>query len=154
TDNNVTIERSGGSPAQDGFGDQIHIALDTFATLNVNGTLNINFTGGDQRLFQDNVSLEGAPASTLGFGLNVHSDSKITASANAGFTGDLTLDSEVSAIKDPLVNEGLLADANSAITLTGAHLTANNVTLTAHSALSVDTTGGDKGDTSDGGLAS
>src|SRR5262249_25949848 len=154
-------ERAGGSVAQAAFGDTIHIALDTFSQLDTNasgigsGGLNITFTGGDQRLFQDNVSLEGAPPGPLWVGLDVHSDSKISASANASFSGDLTLTSEVTASKDPVVNEGLLADANSGITLTGAHLTASgNVTLTAHSAVSVDTTGADKGDTSDSGLAS
>src|SRR5262249_872533 len=110
SDGAVTIERAGGSVAQAAFGDTIHIALDTFSSLDTNasgigsGGLNITFTGGDQRVFQDNVSLEGTPAGTLGFGLSILSDSKITASAHADFTGNLTLDSEVTASKDPLVN--------------------------------------------------
>jgi hypothetical protein len=136
--------------------DTLHIDLTNFGDLNVGAgnTLNIIFTGGDQRAFQDNVSLEGAPAGTLGFGLNVLSDSKITASAHAGFTGDLTLDSEVSAGNDPLVNQGILANANSGITLTGANLSASgNVTLTAHSAVSVNADGSVGGNTDDPGLA-
>src|SRR5262249_39361910 len=86
----VSLERS---TVGDVVGDTIHVNLTDFGGLNVGAgnTLNITFTGGDQRLAPDSVSLEGAPAGTLGFGLNVHSDSKISASANASFSGNLTL---------------------------------------------------------------
>ncbi|MGY3658238.1 LEPR-XLL domain-containing protein [Bradyrhizobium sp. USDA 376] len=156
TDNNVTIERSGGSIAQAGFGDTIHIDLDTFSALNGfvggGGTLNINFTGGDQRLFQDTVKLDGASA-VLNFGLNLTADSAISSSAHAAFGGSLTLASQVTAGNDPVVNQGILADANSGITLTGANLTASSVAFTAHSALDVDADGSVQGNADDSGFS-
>src|SRR5262249_41897270 len=125
------------------------------AGISANGNLlSIQFTGGDQRAFSDLVTLDGSPAAQLGFGLKLLSDSAISSSANASFGGNLTLNSEVTATNDPLVNQGLLADAKSGITLTGAHLTASgNISLTAHSALNVDADGSVQGNTDDSGLS-
>src|SRR5205085_1179816 len=151
-DGSLTIERS---LLQDARGDTVHIDLGTFSALNAstagisgNGNLlSIQFTGGDQRLFEDQVSLDGS--ATLGFGLLLKSDSAISSSAHASFAGNLTLDSEVAAGNDPIVDQGFLANANSAITLSGTSLSASGkVTLTAHSALDVDADGLVHGDAS------
>ena len=63
SDGSVTVERSGGSVVQAGLADTVHIDLGTFSSLNAstagistNGNLlSIQFTGGDQSVFQDNA---------------------------------------------------------------------------------------------------
>jgi len=63
SDGSVTIERSGGSVVQALLADTVHIDLGTFSSLNAstagistNGNLlSIQFTGGDQSVFQDNA---------------------------------------------------------------------------------------------------
>src|SRR5262249_32379635 len=92
-------------------------------------------------------------AAAIGFGLKVTADSAIASSAHASFAGDLTLDSEVTAGNDPIVNQGLLADANSAITPSRASLSASGkVTLAAHSAVNVHADGSVQGNTDDSSL--
>ena len=160
-DGSVNIDRSA---LGDAFGDTIHLALDTFSMLDAtsagisgNGNLlGITFSGGDQRLFGDTVALDNGTSAALAFGLSITSNSHITASGTLSVAGDLSLTSEQTGIGGAIVSsQGLLANADTAITLTGAHLTASgNVTLNAHSNVDVNATGAETGNTNNTGHSS
>src|SRR5207245_2852244 len=114
------------------FDDTVRIDLDSFsqldATIGAGHTLSISFDGGDQRLTQDVVTLENQESSTgaMGYSFSLTSNSHINSSATASITGDLSLTSEQTGISGAGVSsEGLLANADTGITLTGAHLTAS-----------------------------
>src|SRR5262245_3448848 len=141
SDGSVTVERSGGSVVQAGLADTVHIDLGTFSNLNAstagistNGNLlSIQFTGGDQSVFQDKVSLDGS--ATLGFGLTVKSDSAISSSAHASFGGDFSL--EVTDKSTGFLNsdKAVFAQTNAQISLDNANISANKINLSATSDL-------------------
>ena len=157
-DGTITVHR--GTTAQAGAAsDIVHLDTDTFALLNPGSTeintnpdgvkLEVTFTGGDQRLNQDQLKLDDSTATDLtqaghAFGLSVTSDSKISATSAISVTGDLTLQSEATAESVTAAGEGLLSNADTGITLTGANLTASGkLTLTADSTISVGTLPGE-----------
>lgn len=143
-DVNVMIER--GSSLGLVNADTVHIDLDTFAALNsfVNAyghKLTLTFDGGDQRLQQDKVDLKGT-IGAVGYSLTVQSNSEIDSSGTIAVDGDLTLNSNSTASNDPEISQGLFANANSLILLTGAHLSATgSLTLESDSTVDVDSTG-------------
>ncbi|MGH6707591.1 MAG: LEPR-XLL domain-containing protein, partial [Bradyrhizobium sp.] len=144
TDNSITIKRAGGSIIQGAIGDTVHIDLNSFSTLNgfvgSGGNFTINFTGGDQSLFEDKVTLDGS--ATLGFGLAIKSDSAIASNATASFNGDLSL--EVTEKSTGFLNsdKAVFAKTNAEISITGATLSADTISLTATSDLTGITTNG------------
>ena len=154
-DVDVAIERGLSLGALNG--DTVRIDLDTFSLLNSfitgnGGKLSVTFGGGDQRLTQDLLTLEGTTGA-VGFGLSIKGNSSISSSGTASITGDLAVTSEQSGISGVGVSsEGLLANANTGITLTSAHLTASgNLTLSAHSNVNVNTSGAETGNTTSAG---
>jgi hypothetical protein len=140
-DTTINVLRSTGS---DLFGDTLNIDLNSFATLNTfvsgsGGSLTIDFEGGDERLSTDHLTISGN-SGALNYGLNVTSTSDIATGATINVTGNLTLQS--AQTEGDVLGTGLLANANTGISLNGAHLTASQgITLTAASTLNVTTTG-------------
>ena len=145
----------------------IRFKLDTFSALNgfVNangGLLTLDLASGSELLFDDHVFLDGA-AAAIDYGLKLHTSADLTIGAKAGFNGNLTLVSddtitgnaatELSAKTLTLQSiatrsggavpgTGILANANSAITLTDARLTATEgLVLDAKSTVAVNETG-------------
>ncbi|MFZ1909741.1 MAG: LEPR-XLL domain-containing protein, partial [Burkholderiales bacterium] len=141
-DVSVSIARDDTLGAQGLNGDTLRIDLDTFNLLNsaLSGHgLTIDFQGGSERVSTDHVIVDGTTGA-VGYGLTIQSSSDIATSATANITGDFTLKSEQTA--SDLLDTGLWADSNTAITLSGANLTASGaLNLTAHSDVTVSTTG-------------
>ena len=156
-DSTVTIERGSGQGSLNG--DTLRLDLDSFSTLNTfvqgdGGKLSITFDGGDQRVMPDTVTLENQEGGTgtIGYSLSVTSNSQISSSGTVSVAGNLSLISEQTNISgDGVTGVGLLANANTGITLTGAHLTTTTggtLTLEAHSNLAVNSDGSATGDAS------
>src|SRR5690242_8828997 len=121
-DNSFSIARDLGLGA--GYADSLHIDLDSFnaldPTIGAGHKLSLTFDGGDQRLLQDLVSLDGTTGA-VGYSLSIASNSSISSSGTASVTGDLSITSEQTGIGGAGVSsQGLLANANTGITLTGA----------------------------------
>ncbi|WP_050419168.1 LEPR-XLL domain-containing protein [Bradyrhizobium tropiciagri] len=151
-DNTVSIARS---PTGDFIQDIIRIDVDMLSTLDgtigAGHTLTISFDGGDQRFNGDTVTLENREAGSgyVGYNLAVTTNSHITSSASVNVTGDLTLESKDTA-GNADAGAGLLANADTGITLSGATLTAShNLTLTSDSTVTVSPTDGDGSHTGD-----
>src|SRR5688572_6272578 len=73
-DVDINISREFASGAL--FGDTVRLDLDTFSLLNAfvnsnGGELHINFDGGSELVFNDQVRLEGGDTATIGYGLEV-----------------------------------------------------------------------------------
>lgn len=162
----INIAPVGGAAAGATLADTVRVNLDTFSVLkpfvNANGgLLTLDIAGGSELIQQDRVFIDGL-AANIGYSLNVHSSADMTAAATATLTGNLTLASDDAVVGTSKTNlkalnltlraaaseaggiggTGILADANSRITLTDATLTAVNLlSLDAHAAVSVDATG-------------
>ncbi|HVC51376.1 MAG TPA: LEPR-XLL domain-containing protein, partial [Stellaceae bacterium] len=144
---NISIQRS--DATNDTSGDTLSFNLDTFFTLDnlsalhSGGTLSLNFTSSDQP--NDLITLDTPTASpttpaSLGYGLTVQSDSKITSSASLSVAGNLSLTSKDDLSVTAGLDSAAVANANTGITLTNANLTTTNggsITLDAHSHLDV-----------------
>lgn len=145
----------------------VRFKLDTFSVLNsfVNangGVLTLDLASGSEVLFDDHVFLDGT-AATLDYGLKLHTSADLTIGAKAGFKGDLnlasddsitgtaatdlsaknlTLQSTATRSGGAIQGTGILANADSAITLTSARLTATEaLVLDAKSVVTVNETG-------------
>ena len=127
--------------------DTINIDTSNFALLNTfmgGNELTIKFDGGEEFQgtplpFVDTMNVNGASTSVT-FGLTLQSTSAINSGANIS-AKDLTLTSAQTA--SDLLSTGLFANANTAIELTGAHLTttAGALNLNANSTIAVTTDG-------------
>ncbi len=162
----INIAPLGGSVVGATLADTVRVNLDTFSVLKPfvtanGGVLTLDIAGGPELIQDDHVIIDGLTAN-IGYSLSVHSSADITAAATAAFTGNLMLSSDDAIIgtsrtnlkavnlslqaaatqSGGVANTGILADANSRITLTDATLTAVNLlSVDAHSAVSVDATG-------------
>ena len=146
----VTIQRGSGSDTPGG--DILHVNLDTFSaldnTIGAGNTLTLKFISTDQS--KDQIVLDGTnpnnatPGETIHYGMAVNTDSQITSSGAATVQGNLTLQSSYQ-VNSGIAGTGLLANANTGITLTGANFktlgAGNNITLEASSTLDVANTG-------------
>ena len=166
-DVNINITPLGGTIAGAGLADTIHFNLDTFSALNNfvtgnGGLLTLDYAGGLEALQDDHIFVDGS-AANVGYSLKLHTSADITVGATATFTGDLTLSSDDSITGNasthlsaqnltlqsaPVTNggavpsTGILANANSTITLTDSHLTASKtLTLDSHAKVTVDNDG-------------
>jgi hypothetical protein len=142
----VTRSGTGGAAVS---ADTLNIDLTNFSTLvtfvNANGgQLTVNFEGGDEfegtpHPLTDTVNVNGV-SGTLNYGVTVDSTSVINSGASLTAT-NITLDSAQTA--SDLLSTGLFANADTGISLTGAHLTTTGgaLTLDATSTLSVSSNG-------------
>ena len=163
----INIAPFGGTTAGALLADTVRINLDTFSVLNTfvnanGGLLTLDIAGGSELIQDDHVFIDGVAAS-LGYGLRVHASADVTAAATATLTGDLTLASDDTLTGTSATNlkarnltlqsaaiqagravpgTGLLANADSAITLTNSQLTATNgLVLGARSVVTVNSKG-------------
>ncbi len=148
TGTEVDINRSGvGGGAVSA--DTLNIDLTNFSTLNTfvnanGGQLTVKFIGGDEEQgtphpFTDTVNVNGT-SGALPYGVTVDSTSAINSGASLT-AKNITLASAQTA--SDLLSTGLFANADTGISLTGAHLTTTGgaLTLNATSTLAVSTNG-------------
>src|ERR1051326_6484560 len=131
-----------------GSSDNLHIDLTSFAQLATfvtgnGGTLDVTFDGGGEgfgttNIFADHLFVDGN-SGTLGYGLSIQSTSDIASSATIDATS-LSLTSKTT--EGGTADTGLFADAKTAVSLTGAHITTSGaLSLTADSELNVSSNG-------------
>jgi len=125
------------------FQDTVRIDLSTFDLLNPAGdALTINFAGGAQDAWSDQVILSGS--ATLGYGLTVASNADIAVSGSLTLSDaddDITLQVAMTdnGLPTPLTTNDFYANATADIDVNGV-LSAHDVNLTATSTVTLDNT--------------
>jgi len=80
--------------------DTVHLDLDSFSLLDAimaGHTLGIDMQGGDQRLFQDLMTVDGTTGA-VGYSLSLTANSQVSSSATASITGNFSITSEQAGI--------------------------------------------------------